>query len=317
MKPRHRVPALLAAALAVFVAVFVAGCGGGANEDSGSRSTAGGAAADKGTPAQTPADNLRDGAAAQPEDAAKPGAKPAAALERAVIATGSVQLTSGDLEAARGQAIGLATGAGGHVDDEQSQSDQRGRLVRVDLTLRVPAASFERTLDALGRLGVVKHRQQSVEDVTTQVIDNTARIKAQSASVESVEQLLARANTIGEVISIENELARRQADLDSLKQQQRWLADQTGMSTVQVSLLRSHKAAEKPAAPARAGFLAGLDGGWHALAGTAVALSTVVGALLPFVVVLALVGVPAWFFARRRRGVPAPPPAEVQQSPSS
>ena len=228
-----------------------------------------------------------------------------------MIATGSVQLTSGDLEAARGQAIGLVTGAGGHVDDEQSQSDAHGRLVRVDLTLRVPAGSFERTLDALGRLGVVKHRQQSVKDVTTQVIDNTARIKAQTASVESVEKLLARANTIGEVISIENELARRQADLDSLKQQERWLSDQTGMSTVQVSIVRSRKAAEKPPAPARAGFLAGLGGGWHALARTAVALSTVVGALLPFAVVLALLGAPAWFFARRRRGVPAPPPAEV------
>jgi hypothetical protein len=308
MKSRHRIPALLAA---VSLATVVAGCGGGASDDSASRSTAGGAAAEKDVPAPAPADGLRDGAAAKPEGVAKPGAKPAAALERAVIATGSMQLASGDLEAARGQAIGLATGAGGHVDDEQSQSDEHGRLVRVDLTLRVPAASFERTLDALGRLGVVKHRQQSVEDVTTQVIDNSARIKAQSASVESVEQLLARANTIGEVISIENELARRQADLDSLKQQERWLADQTGMSTVQVSIVRTHKAAAKHPAPTHAGFMAGLEGGWHALARTTVALSTVVGALLPFAVVLALVGAPAWFVARRRRGVPAPPPAEV------
>ena len=311
MKPRRHVPTFVAAvSLAAVSLVVLSACGGRAGDDSASGSTAGDAAAKTvESPAEAPADGLRD--SAEPGAAAKPGAEPAAALERAVIATGSVQLTSGDLEAARGQAIGLVTGAGGHVDDEQSQSDAHGRLVRVDLTLRVPAGSFQRTLDALGRLGVVKHRQQSVKDVTTQVIDNTARIKAQTASVESVEKLLARANTIGEVISIENELARRQADLDSLKQQERWLSDQTGMSTVQVSIVRSRKAAEKPPAPARAGFLAGLGGGWHALARTAVALSTVVGALLPFAVVLALLGAPAWFFARRRRGVPAPPPAEV------
>jgi len=308
MKPPPWILVLTAAALAL-----VAGCGGASSSRSADAS--GGAA---GTAKEAPADGFTtaDGAASAPERdtgsaASKPGAEPVAstAIQRAVIATGSVQLTTKDPGTARGQAIGVATGLGGHVDNEQSSSDRHGRLNRVDLTVRVPSASFEKALDALGELGTVQHRQQAVQDVTTQVIDNAARIKAQAASVKSVEQLLARANTIGEVISIENELARRQADLDSLEQQQKWLSDQTSLSTITVFLTR-------PAAHAvdesGGGFLDGLDDGWHALGVTMVAVGTAIGAVLPFAVVVALVGVPVWVLLRRRRTVATPAPPSVE-----
>jgi hypothetical protein len=304
MNRRHRLVLVLSS---MSIAAVVTGCGAGAGSDNAAGSSAGGSSATRDS-AATPQKIGSGTGDTGPERAAKPVAD--AALQRAVIATGSLQLEAKDLDGARAEAIGLATGLGGHVDDEQSQSDRSGRLEHVDLTLRVPATSFEKALDALGRLGTVQHRQQSVEDVTTQVIDNDARVKAQSASVQSVEQLLARANTIGEVISVENELARRQADLDSLKRQQRWLSDQTAMSTVQVSIARFRSAVKHPA-PAHAGFLGGLEGGWHALGATAIAVSTVVGAVLPFGIVLALVGVPAWVLTRRRRAVAAPPTAEV------
>lgn len=168
----------------------------------------------------------------------------------------------------------------------------------------MPEASFEKALDALGRLGTVRSRQQSVEDVTTQVIDNAARIKAQAASVASIERLLARATTIGEIMSIERELSTRQAELDSLKQQQKWLADQTSLSTVHLSVSRPAKDDDD-----QSGFLGGLERGWDALGDSAVAVATGVGAVLPFAAVLALVGVPAWLLVQRRRHVrvaPAP-----------
>jgi Flp pilus assembly protein TadB len=63
-----------------------------------------------------------------------------------------------------------------------------------------------------------------------------------------------------------------------------------------------------------AGFLPGLKGGWNALVVFGVALATVAGALLPWTVVLLLVGGPLWLVVRRlrrRTPVPAPAPATV------
>lgn len=285
------------------MAVLLTACGGGggasdsaASDTAGSaRQANGGATADFGTPAQAPD---ADGASTSVKTAAT-------VIERSVIATGSIRLTTRHLADGRQDSISLVTGLGGHVADEQSVSDRHGRLNRVDLTLRVPSTSFEQALDGLARLGTVRHREQSVEDVTTQVIDNETRVKAQEASIASMEKLLAKATTVAEILSIEDQLSRRQADLDSLKQQQKWLSDQTSLSTIQLSLTEPVAAATDHAS----GFLAGLEGGWHALGRTALALGTAVGALLPFAVVLGLVGVPLWIGSRRRRAPLTTPPA--------
>jgi hypothetical protein len=71
--------------------------------------------------------------------------------------------------------------------------------------------------------------------------------------------------------------------------------------------------AEKQDDPlADAGFLTGLRNGWDALVDVAIVAATAVGALLPFLGVLALVLVPFLVWVRtnrRRRGaVTAPPP---------
>jgi uncharacterized membrane protein (Fun14 family) len=49
------------------------------------------------------------------------------------------------------------------------------------------------------------------------------------------------------------------------------------------------------------GFLAGLASGWNALKSFTVVALTVVGALLPFLVVFALIGAPVVWLVRRRR----------------
>ena len=296
MSPRHRIALAL---LSLPLALVLAACGaGGESDEKAAGSSASTSDAGGGTDfaPQAPQEATADSDGAR---AAKPAAD--TAIQRSVIATGGLRLASAHLADARQDAINLVTGLGGHVGDEQSRSDAHGRLDRVDLTLRVPAASFEKALDELADLGTVRHREQSVEDVTTKVIDTAVRVKAQQDSVDSIQKLLARASTIGEIMSIEGQLASRQADLDSLKQQQKWLADQTSLSTIQVTLTRP--AAREKSDEQAAGFLSGLDGGWHALGATVVAVGTAVGAVLPFAVVLALIGVPVWLVTRRRRVV--------------
>jgi hypothetical protein len=301
MKPTR--PRAVMALLSVPVALTLVACGAGAGNDSADKRTA------SSEPAVAPArDTLSDYNSAD-SLAGKSDADPAASsdvITRSVIATGSLRLTSRKIDDARQDAIGVAKGLGGHVADEESRSDTHGRLDRVDLTLRVPATRFEEALDQLSALGTVRNRQQSVEDVTTQVIDNQARVKAQAASVASIERLLARATTIAEIMSVERQLSSRQAELDSLEQQQKWLADQTSLSTIQLSVTRPER--HTATAASSSGFLSGLDRGWHALGRSSVAVGTAVGAALPFAAVAALVGWPVWVLLRRRR-VTAPTPA--------
>ncbi|WP_027862843.1 DUF4349 domain-containing protein [Marmoricola sp. URHB0036] len=228
-------------------------------------------------------------------------------MTRAVISTGQVTLHAKDMARARSEVVRLVTSWGGSVADEQSTSDEHGRLADSTLTLRVPSDHFDEAMSAFGTLGEVEQRSQKSEDVTTKVIDTDARVRAGERSVQQIEALLSRAQKLGDVIAIENDLARRQADLDSLKSQQAWLEDQTSLSTITVYLSRpmvhgtTHEAK---------GFLAGLENGWDAFRATFVAVLTGLGAVLPFAVLLALLGVPLWWVVRRRR-LPSTPVAEA------
>ncbi|MBO9520790.1 MAG: DUF4349 domain-containing protein [Nocardioidaceae bacterium] len=236
------------------------------------------------------ADTASGGSVAEapaPAPAARDAALERTTIKRSVIATGSLGLAARKPDDVRRRALAVVEALGGGVDKEQATSDDEGRVEEVLLTLRVPADSFEKALDQLAALGTLEHREQSATDVTTQVIDLDAKVKAQRATVESFQRLLARARTIGEVISIEDQLTSRRGELDSLVQQQKYLADQTSMSTVEVQVHRvRHEDTDQAG-----GFAGGFGDGWRALGRTVVVLGVVLGAVLPFALVLALVGV--------------------------
>jgi hypothetical protein len=228
--------------------------------------------------------------------------------QRAVISTAAVSLTSDDVAEARFDVQKIVDQFGGEVAEEQTEGGEDMRRSRV--VIRIPSDEFSQAVAALEKVGALESSTRKSEDVTTQVIDNAARIRAQEESLRRVEVLLGRATSIRDIVAIESQLTRRQADLDSLKSQQAFLADQTSLSTITVHIERTKDATEeKEPDPDDAGFLEGLDDGWDALTKFGTGVATVVGAVLPFAVVLGLLGVPASLavrrFGRRRTSTPA------------
>ena len=236
--------------------------------------------------------------APQPDSSARQ-ASVTTPMTRAVISTGQVTLHAKDISHARAEIVRLVASWGGSVANEETTSDSHGQIADSTMTLRVPSNHFDDAMDAFGTLGEVEQRSQKSEDVTTKVIDNDARVRAGERSIQQIESLLSRAEKLGDIIAIENDLARRQADLDSLKSQQAWLTDQTSLSTINVYLSRptAHTTTHETK-----GFFAGLDNGWHAFGTATVAVLTALGAVLPFALLLALLGVPLWWVVRRRAG---------------
>jgi hypothetical protein len=151
----------------------------------------------------------------------------------------------------------------------------------------------------------------SEDDVTTKVIDTATRIKVQRRSIDRITVLFDRAESIRDIMAIEAQLSRRQAELDSLERQAAYLSGQTSMSTIVVSIDQIPE--KKPAVAKKddkAGFGAGLSAGWSGLTTFAIGLATVVGALLPWLIVVVIVGPPLLLLVRTiRRRRPAPPAA--------
>ncbi len=229
------------------------------------------------------------------------------AMTRSIISSGTVSLISDDVATARREVQRIVDEQRGSVSEENTETDDEGTATYSRLVIRVPATSFATTMTALEKAAELRSSHRTSEDVTTRVIDTDVRVRAQQASLRRVEQLLARADSLKDIIWIESQLTTRQAELDSLKQQQAWLGDQTTDSTITIDIERAATAHQKKQ-EADTGFLAGLKGGMSALGTFAVALATVVGALLPFALVLTLCAIPVWLLVRRnvrRRRHPA------------
>jgi hypothetical protein len=294
---RFAAPALACAS----IIVITAGCSAGDSSNS------------KGSSASAPQQGTGQGKdaagpqAAQGGTAGKPNSVPPAQLtvdSRSLIFTGTVTIRVSDVGRAAAEIGTLAATAGGFVGGDDRTSGMDGSQAR--LTLRVPSARFADVvtgISKLGRNGRDESRQLSTQDVTDQVTDVDARIATGQASVDRVRELLAKAQNIGEIVSLESELSRREADLESLKSRKRKLDDLTTLSTVTAVLLGPQATAVKssPGRP-KTGFVAGLAAGWHAFAASMRVLLTVLGALLPW---LAGLGLPAlavlWTLRRLRR----------------
>ena len=305
---------------AITMTVLMAACstsGSDSGSDADSPTTSfdsesgGGAGGTGSAPGEAPNAASRDLAGAD-DTGSSPGSAGTPQMERAVISSGTVSLSSKDVAETRQQVQRIVDAQGGDITEENTETDDEGDTSYSRFVIRVPSPRFSEAMSALEQVDGVVASNRGSEDVTTQVIDNDVRVRAQEASLKRVELLLAEATSLKNLIWIESQLTTRQAELDSLKSQQSWLTDQTSLSTITVDISKKKAKVEKSDDETPAGFLTGLRGGMKALGGTFAAVATIVGALLPFAVVALVVGVPVWLVVRRRRVArPLPAPAET------
>ncbi len=316
-----RVPA--AFAVLALTALLLSGCAADAATESSSDS-GGMPGVGQGevpfVPGEAPA--VADGDLRSPPSAGEPGAGELAD-GRAVITTGYLYLTVDAPLDAAADAVTIVEAAGGRVDGRQefaprsfdAISDSDGGTSsdagRAELVLRIPADRLTATLDALSELGTVEELQLSATDVTRDVQDIDARVTALSSSIARLLALQDAAATVEDLIALETAISDRQAQLESFEAQQRYYAEQVGLSTVTLVLGSIDVAPiDEPDT-----FISGLSAGWNALLAFGAGLLVVIGVVLPWFVLLALLGGIVLLGVRRaRRHRPSPTTAHAPVS---
>jgi uncharacterized protein DUF4349 len=235
------------------------------------------------------ADQPRKSGGAERENVDQPG------VNRNLVRTANIDLTAADVGKVADGARDIAITQGGYSGQEDVREDT------ATLTLRIPSDRFDEALGELSKLGTVTRSNQRADDVTEEVVDLDSRIATQRASVDRVRTLLAKATTVDEIVRIEQELTTREADLESLEQRRQALGGEVAMSTVTINVSRSTAPRAVQREEESSGFVAGLSDGWGAFLDAGAVTLQVLGAVLPFLLVLAVPGVPAYRWWRRRR----------------
>ena len=216
---------------------------------------------------------------------------------RAVITTGSISITVDKPSTAAEKAVRIADVAGGHVDGRQEHPSSGGEPGSAQLVLRIPSTRLDTALAELKKLGRVENVTLSAQDVTGASQDLGARIAALTTSVDRLVQLMSRATTTADLISIETALSDRQANLESLQAQKRGLDDRVDLATITVNFGALASAPERPPGT----FLSGLVAGWGSFVTVLSGSLVVVGVALPWIAFAAILTAIVVLVVRRRR----------------
>lgn len=217
-------------------------------------------------------------------------------VRRDVIYTADLVIRVASIPKATAEATRSADDAGGFVFSQETNSSQ------TTLTLKVPTDRFDGVLAAVAGLGRELRRTVKAQDVTAEVVDVEGRLKTAQASADRLRSLLGEAKTAPEVVAVESELAKREADIESLQGRLRVLNDQVALATVSVRFTERDDLRVNNELP---GFLGGLRAGWIALLNVGLALTAALGFVVPFVPFVVLV---VWLLRQYRRRHPRPKP---------
>ncbi|MGD9980862.1 MAG: DUF4349 domain-containing protein [Hyphomonadaceae bacterium] len=147
--------------------------------------------------------------------------------------------------------------------------------------------------------GRIVQQSTSSEDLTRQIVDTEARLRAQTALRDRLQQLLrSRPGRLADLLEVERELARVQAEIDAVQSALAVMRTRVAMSELTLTYRSSPRPVGsdtfEPLRQAFANFLGIIVGGFAAII-------TLIAVLVPFAIVLIPLG---WLLLRwrKRRG---------------
>jgi Domain of unknown function (DUF4349) len=292
--------------LILILATAVAGCSGSASSSS---SPAAGSAVlgAEAAPAASAAPTAAAAAGAANGFAASSSGRTASTSAivpsgQQLIETAQLSVRAANVQSAVSSATSIVTAAGGYVAAENAANGQGNpSQATATVTFKIPVAVYPETLSALsaGGLGTQLSLSQQAQDVTQQVADVSSRVTSDETAIVQLRALLAHAGSVGDLLSVQDQINTEEADLESMLAQQTALSHETSYATVTLNLVGPKVVVKPHPAKAPPGLTAGLSHGWHAFRLTLSWLLTVIGAAAPFIAVVAVIGGVAWW-ARRR-----------------
>jgi hypothetical protein len=294
----------------------LAGCSGGSA--SSSAAPASGAHAAPGIPTgaavAAPAPSAAPaGAAGQPASA---GTTARLAPASDIIYTAQLTVRAANVSTAAAKAAQITEGVGGYVSNESTSADpNHPSEATATVQLKIPVAAYLATLGQLaGGLGTQLSLQEQAQDVTEQVADVNSQVTSYEAAIVQLRALLSHAGSVGDLLSVQNQINDEESALEALEAQQRALSHETSYATVTLTILgpKAKPAVHHPKAPPS--LSGGFGAGWHALRVTVSWTLAFLGAVAPFAAVAALAG---FVFYRGRRWLIRRRPAARPASPET
>ena len=128
---------------------------------------------------------------------------------------------------------------GGYFESSSVGKRSNGRWA--DYTVRIPAEKYQSFLDQAGELCHETWRDTQQEDISERYYDTQGRLKTQQIKLERLQALLAKAENMEDIITIESAISETEQMIDDLSGTLRHYDGQVDYATVSISLSEVYK----------------------------------------------------------------------------
>ena len=229
--------------------------------------------------------------------------------ESKIIRTATISLSVKDVPGTMNAIWNAATDLGGFVVSSSAQGT--GDDARGEVTLRVPAAQYNATMERLRGYGVkVLNEKSTAQDVSEEYVDLKARQRTLELTVMQLQTLLGQAKTVDDTLKVQVQLNSVQTDLERVRGRITFYDNRAAFSTITASLITP---AAANGTNTNRSFGDSLATAWH---NSLTGLQSFIELLVTFwwLILLAVLAIPLWrrFVRRPSRGPvavrnPAPP----------
>ena len=160
--------------------------------------------------------------------------------EKKIIRDGDMQIEVGDLKKAKSFIDSTLKKFGAYYENEVYESHEYQSSYR--LKIRVSSVHFDSLVNtASSQSGKVTLKNINARDVTEEFYDIKTRLENNESYLLQYRNLLKRANSINDILEVQEKIRRLEEEMDSRKGRLKYLSDQVSYSTLNLTLIERHE----------------------------------------------------------------------------
>lgn len=165
--------------------------------------------------------------------------------KKMIIKDGTISFKTTNLAKAKTQLDSVIKRFGAYYDKEEFSNDDNQSSF--NLSIRIPSVYFESFLTQIERSELeLLTKSITARDVTTEFIDTETRLNNKKAYLKKYNELLVRANSIKDILQLQENIRALQEEIESSEGQLKYLLDQVGYSTLNLELIYKKDYVYKP-----------------------------------------------------------------------
>ncbi len=159
---------------------------------------------------------------------------------RKIVYNADMTITADDPEKTLNELIAKTEELGGYLSDSYTTTDDDGAYLST-ATLKVPADQLDTLVTAAEAAGEVEDYRLSSDDISLSYYDMQARLDNAKAEEEQLLEILAKCETVEDILAVRESLSSVRADIESYTAQMNLWDNLVAYATLDVTINRTPK----------------------------------------------------------------------------